>query len=428
MITRIQVLNYRCLEYVDVPLDRFHVMVGPNGSGKSTLIDAVRLLSDLQYGDIDDFLTGHGEDLLASRSRRIEELFFQMQGDRFEIAVELQLPASIRKTHGENSFSHCRYEIAIGLVDEQDVILGENLLLMRNSSLHGNRVEHQAVLFPQVLPPPTTIFAAPPHKKVPAGCKRVISKALASGNDNYSSETTDWHLQLRVGAKRTALGFIPEDERRFPAAIWVRDFLREGLRELSLDSDAMKLPCSPSAGRILEPDGSNLALVVARLMKDDPGKFNKWLDHVRTALPDIKTIRRRVQRADRHLYLAVQYLSGNLIPAWLLSDGTLRMLALTIIPYLALSQGIYLIEEPENGIHPQALESVIQSLSSVYDGQVLLATHSPLIIGLVNLKELLCFRKDARGATAIVGGESHPRLKKWQGEVDLQTLYASGVL
>ena len=41
MIRRIQALNYRCLRYADVRLDRFHVLVGPNASGKSTLFDVV---------------------------------------------------------------------------------------------------------------------------------------------------------------------------------------------------------------------------------------------------------------------------------------------------------------------------------------------------------------------------------------------------
>ena len=41
MIRRLQALNYRCLRYVDVPLDRFRVLVGPNASGKSTLFDAL---------------------------------------------------------------------------------------------------------------------------------------------------------------------------------------------------------------------------------------------------------------------------------------------------------------------------------------------------------------------------------------------------
>ena len=39
MIRRIQALNFRCLRYVDVELDRFHILVGPNASGKSTLFD-----------------------------------------------------------------------------------------------------------------------------------------------------------------------------------------------------------------------------------------------------------------------------------------------------------------------------------------------------------------------------------------------------
>ena len=42
-----QVLNYGCLRYVDVPMDRFHVLIGPNASGKSTLMDAIKFVSDV---------------------------------------------------------------------------------------------------------------------------------------------------------------------------------------------------------------------------------------------------------------------------------------------------------------------------------------------------------------------------------------------
>ena len=40
-------MNYGCLRYVDVPLDRFHVLIGPNASGKSTLMDAIKFVSDV---------------------------------------------------------------------------------------------------------------------------------------------------------------------------------------------------------------------------------------------------------------------------------------------------------------------------------------------------------------------------------------------
>jgi len=87
-----------------------------------------------------------------------------------------------------------------------------------------------------------------------------------------------------------------------------------------------------------------------------------------------------------------------------------------------------MIEEPENGIHPRAVETVFQSLSSVYGAQVLLATHSPVILSLAKPEQVLCFAKTEDGATDIVSGSDHPRLRTWRGETDLGTLFASGVL
>jgi predicted ATPase len=86
------------------------------------------------------------------------------------------------------------------------------------------------------------------------------------------------------------------------------------------------------------------------------------------------------------------------------------------------------VEEPENGIHPKALEGVYQSLSSVYDGQVLVASHSPLLLGLATPGDLLCFARNPSGAVDIVRGDKHPALRDWQGEVGIETFYASGVL
>ena len=103
-------------------------------------------------------------------------------------------------------------------------------------------------------------------------------------------------------------------------------------------------------------------------------------------------------------------------------------MALTIMAYIPDLSGTYLIEEPENGIHPRALENVIQSLSSVYDAQILLTTHSPLVARLAKPNELLCLALTKEGATDIVVGDEHPRLKDWQGKADLGTLLAAGVL
>jgi hypothetical protein len=71
---------------------------------------------------------------------------------------------------------------------------------------------------------------------------------------------------------------------------------------------------------------------------------------------------------------------------------------------------------------------MFQSLSSVYDAQILLATHSPVILSVVKAGDVLCFAKTAEGATDIVPGNDHPSLKEWQGETNLGVLFAAGVL
>jgi len=131
---------------------------------------------------------------------------------------------------------------------------------------------------------------------------------------------------------------------------------------------------------------------------------------------------------DRHRYLVLDYDTGLQAPSWLVSDGTLRLLALTILAYVPGLEGIYLVEEPENGIHPRAVETVLQSLSSVYGAQVLLATHSPVILSVTAPELVLCFARTEAGETDIVRGSEHPALRNWRHETDLGTLFASGVL
>jgi predicted ATPase len=99
-----------------------------------------------------------------------------------------------------------------------------------------------------------------------------------------------------------------------------------------------------------------------------------------------------------------------------------------LLAYVEDLSGSYLIEEPENGIHPKAMESVFQSLSSVYDAQILCATHSPVLLSLAKPDQLLCFAKTEDGRTDVIQGDQHPVLRDWQRTIDLETLFASGVL
>ena len=428
MIRRIEALNYRCLRYVSQPLEHFHVLVGPNASGKSTFLDVLGLIRDLLTRGLEKaILAGEGTIESVGRARRVDELIFNQIADRFELAIELEIPNELRKSRKHNRYQVVRYEIAIGksLNNGELTIIDETLWLCPEPRVHTTS---QVLPFPYEPTPPASVLTRRARK----GWRRIFNKK-DGGYYSFNSESGELSGRGNPGinSPMPALTYLLllQDERHFPVALWVRNLLMEGIHVLVLNSAAMRRPSSPSIPRVFRMDGSNLPLVVRDLRIHHGEDFKDWLDHLRTVLPDLQMIDVIERPEDRHLYLNVHYSSlEHPVPSWLLSDGTLRLLALTLLAYSPLHQEVYLIEEMENGIHPRAIEAVFESLSSVYEGQVLLATHSPLIVGLTKREQILCFAKNASGTTSIVRGSEHPKLKDWRGQVDLETLYAAGVL
>jgi predicted ATPase len=175
-------------------------------------------------------------------------------------------------------------------------------------------------------------------------------------------------------------------------------------------------------------DGSNLPRVVALLNQSAPERFHEWVVHLQTIFHDLDTITSELRPEDKARYLTIRYKNGLTIPSWLASEGTLRVIGLTVLAYAPSTDGIYLIEEPENGIHPTAIEAVYQSLTSVYEGQVLVASHSPVLLSLAEPANILCFERSPEKGTSITPGDQHPKLKEWKGDPNISVLFAAGIL
>lgn len=415
MIVRIEALYFKGMKYVDVELKSFNVLVGPNASGKSTFLDILTFLSDV--------LNESPTTAVEKRCSQFEELIWNQQRNYFEIAIELRLPESLNR-----KYKFARYEIAFSQNETNGIIIDNEqlwLLQTRNDKTADDSGNGQTDFFPHEPSAPEHIITQ--FKKNPVGWRKVVSKSN-KGNDYFRSEATDWNITYRFGPQKASLARIPEDETRFPISLWVKSMLMEGIQFLQLNSVVMRWPCRPDAPAIFETDGSNLPKVIKHLREQHLDLFNRWVEHVRTALPDVEKIVIHEKPEDRFLYILIHYENQFAMPSWLLSDGTLRLLAQTIIAYLPQTNKVYIIEEPENGLHPQAIEAAIQSLSSAYNNQVMLATHSPVVLRLSEPKDILCFSKTGTGAVDVVRGNEHPKLKDWQKGVDLATLHAAGVL
>ena len=420
MFSRIQTRHFRSLKSVDQALGPMHALVGPNASGKTTFLDVIGLLSDLmrRRGDV--------RETVLARSANFDKLVWQGPGtsNTFQLAVEAPIPPAVRErmAPAKRDCDRVRYEIEVGLDNARNELgLNHETLWLRTT--HSDPVDSQHDFFPATTLDAPSVLS--PKKKG----WLVALKKVPGGNDNYYPEGVQSYTpSFKLGRGKSALAHIPADEKSFPVSSWFRQLLESGVQNVVLNSQIIRQPSPPGLGLKFQTDGSNLPWVIAELRRD-PVRFRGWLDHVRTALGDVHDIDSIEREENRHRHLVIRYANGAEVPSWLASDGTLRLLALTIPAYLNELDDVFLIEEPENGIHPRAIETVIQSLSSIYGGQVLIATHSPVALNLLEAQQVLCFAKDASGATDIVAGDRHPALQQWRkGQPELGVLFAAGIL
>lgn len=416
MISLIEALNYRCLRYIRQPLEPFHVLVGPNGSGKTTFLDVVAFLSR--------FVSDGLEAAVTERTANFYDLPWQHRDNRFELAIEARIPEDRRKLLADDKYDTIRYELALAIDPDRSEIF----IAAENGSLKVSEPPSpkQISLFPGLHDVPRRIATL----QAPIGT-RVLFFKTPDGFDNYHSCTHHkgvFHVPFKLGLRKSTLGNLPEDESNFPVSTWFKQLLSEGVKQLTLNSLALREASPPGQGAGFRPDGSGLPWAVAELVRQSPERLQWWVEHLSMELPGLQAIRTIEREDDRHRYLKLVYSGGLEVPSWMVSDGTLRLLALTLPAYLPDLRNVFLIEEPENGVHPLAIEAMYNSLSSVYDSQVLLATHSPVILSVADPASVLCFAKTSEGATDIVRGDRHPRLTDWHGEVNFGTLFASGVL
>ena len=409
MITGISIKNFKAIKSLGgvLPLQRFHVLVGPNGSGKSTFLEAIDFVKDcLQQGP---------RRAVEIRVPEFRDLTFMRLGGTIEI--EFWLDIGYLLPSQTNNLIH--YRLAVHEDEKLGVRVDDESLRQFSKSW-----------FPA--------SGAPFEVSEKVKPKRLLGKT-SKGTDFYTREIGNYQDSFNFGLDKLTLSATPPDLEKYPTGNAIRTFLMQSIRYIQLNSRAMREPCPATRPTELELDGTNLARVVGRLhgkcnnsdrrngSTHYPDTLKRWTDHLRYALPDLQEIGWAKREPDNAEFIVLKYENGLECPSWLLSDGTLRMLALTLPAFLPPTAGIYMVEEPENGVHPKGLEIILRSLATIPECQMLLATHSPLVVQQVGKEPLLCFAYDNDG-THIYNTKQHPALAEWDGTPDLATIFAMGIL
>jgi len=452
MITRLEATRYRCFERLAIDLTDFQVIVGANGAGKSTLLDLPGLVGELLRSDniASVFVLKRGN--RPARASSLRDLVFAGRGDDFALMLEAKLPDAVCEQWVDSLLvrskskrdaealrntparwpTHIRYELRFEVFNERELNVKNEYLFV----------------FPQQTGPDRAVGGLLGETKGAQADWHFILRREYGGPAAFTTEsdplqgTAAREEQVRIKPNLLAMSAVKYKPDLYPAASWLYTLLTEAVVFLDPDWEQLRAASPPGQEKVVIPSALNLPWLALDLklagLPDGATAaeraayrsqdYSDWVDHVRTALHPVADIDIKEREEDHHAYFSVRYVSGYSVTSSGLSDGTLRILTLTLLPYLHNPPKLLVTEEPENGIHPSAIEAILQSLSSLYDSQVWASSHSPVVLASCSRSQLLCARQTPSGGVTVVAGHEHPRLKDWQGGIDLGSLFAAGIL
>lgn len=322
-LTRVRLRDYKSIAECDVTLGPLTLLVGPNGSGKSNFVDALRFVRQFVVNGLTEALRVRGGflEVVSRRPRGTES---------FRIDLELTLP------DGRAG----RYALEIVYLDD---------------GLAAVRTEEAQV--------------------GPAVRSRVDELGILAARGDPTSRFTS-------------------------LMSWGEPFaaVRDGLAAMSFSNPIPALMRDPEPNDLtpeIQADGSNIANVLEWLRARSPNRFERVQQYMQALLPDLDWLNvvplgaatpggpttelpqwRTVQFAQR--------VRGSRTPiafyAKGMSDGTLRALAI-VTALLKDVDGarptLVGIEEPENSLHPGAVDVILDAMREASRSmQVIATTHS----------------------------------------------------
>ncbi|WP_419934532.1 AAA family ATPase [Candidatus Palauibacter sp.] len=354
------------------------ILIGPNGSGKTNALEAIEVLSTIA--------SGH-------RLQEIADL-----GREAALNVRGGLQACVR--HGEDTFTlsfrarvrwlrnHHRVAYSVSIRPRPEPrIVHESLKLTDDDTL----------LF-------ETLGAGSPH----SADIRVRYNNFARGGQKPQSS---------VSATRSALSQYERfaiRNQRLSDCLQLISGLRDHLAaSFVFDPKPYAMRRYERIGHeLLLRDGSNLSSVLCSLHSNGPAAtetLRSLFEHVRHVPEEMYSQFEfvKTELGDVMLGLREQD-SGMLTDARLLSDGTLRTLAVLTAVATSHKLSRVVVEEFDNGLHPSRISALVATLAEMGEQRkvnVVLSTHNPVTLDSLTENQLqgvvLAFRSRNDGSTKL---------------------------
>ena len=374
MITQVHIKNFKAIRDASVDLTPIHLLIGPNDSGKTSVLEAIAAICRSVDQNATKCFLGRwqGRELVNN------------------IALEASLEVKAQLAAGEDKISY-------SVVSEFSET-GRNAL-WTSAIAHYNLNEYNVALDDRVATGDTAGWTLPAFvQSHPSGLAK--AKTLP-----------EWHIA------RLIFDSIE--------SCW---YLRWSARNLALPT-----ALNPDRRFRIEGNGFGLPTLIDDLLNYDrenffalEREFVQIFPHVRTiALVQQKGFSSPVDQADETL--ALKPSAGKQIvfrlkntdrdlPASQAAEGMLYILGYLALMYLPKPPRVLLIEEPENGIHPNRVGDIVRILRRLVERhpetQIVMTSHSPYLVDAFQPNEVTWCRRNESGDVVLTRLDTLPEVER----------------
>ena len=374
MITQVHIKNFKAIRDASVDLTPIHLLIGPNDSGKTSVLEAIAAICRSVDHDATNSFLGRwqGRELVNN------------------IALDASLKVEAQLTAGDDHISYC--------VVSEFTDTGRNAL-WKSAIAHRNSNEYNIALNDKV---------------ATGGIAGWTLPAFAQTHPNHKAKAAiqaEWYVARLIF---DAIG-----------SCW---YLRWSARNLALPT-----ALNPDRRFRIEGNGFGLPTLIDDLLNYDRENFSalerefvQIFPHVRTiALVQQQGFNSPVDQSDETLTLQpspgkqVVFRLKNTdrdLPASQAAEGMLYILGYLALMYLPKPPRVLLIEEPENGIHPNRVGDIVRILRRLVERhpetQIVMTSHSPYLVDAFQPNEVTWCRRNESGDVVLTRLDTLPEVER----------------
>ena len=406
-INRIKAENFKSYKKVDIELNNLNFIIGGNASGKSNYVNILKFFNDIIYYGLDDaiLLQGGIKYLFNSNSRKNSSILLY-----FDIGLEEEKSIFEILSSEKNMFL--------------PNLLKYTLKIKPNEKGEGYKISNEKIeiKFERLKKEKDKVY--------------VIDSFNLNVNKDSNGKIIDNFNNKNNNDEFLTLNYIERFIKRggnllynFFSAFGIFYRYDGKIKIYNFDVNLLKSPSSIVARSELEENGSNLVNIIQQLLKNK-AKKEKLNKLIKTILPFIDDIKIENNVNKSVFFKVKESYNKKEFPSYMLSDGTVNILAIIIALYFQDNNDIIVLEEPERNIHPKLLSALVNILSDVSQKkQIFVTTHNPFIVKEAKLEDVILVSRDNNGISEISKPIEDTRIKKFlENDLGIEELFVDGIL